>query len=65
MFFILGNYQLPMTLFVVDRFVRNHTHSDRNGYRWSEPMDLRVCVPAMEVSALHPALNDNHQGLAS
>ena len=62
MFAILNgaHYQrLPFTTAVVDEFTRNHQHRERDGLIWTEPMQLAVHLPALMISAIVPAINDN------
>lgn len=62
MFAILnGNHyaRLPFTTAVVDEFTRNHQHRERDGLIWTEPMQLSVHLPALMISAIVPANNEN------
>jgi hypothetical protein len=36
-----------------------HTHRDRAGFTWQEPMTLNIHVPAVRLDALRHANNDN------
>ena len=51
--------RLPFTTVVVDQFLRNHQHRERDGLCWIEPMDLSVHVMAIRLDEIVPAHNDN------
>ena len=58
--FITGNsYLLPFETFVVDRFIRNHQHRDRQNLGRTESMELSIHVLALSLIAVVPANNDN------
>jgi hypothetical protein len=59
-YFITGNgYRLPFETFVVEKFIRNHQHRDRQNFGWTERMELSAHVPALSLAAVVPANNDN------
>lgn len=53
------DYRLPFTTVVVDQVNFAHTHRDRTGITWQEPMTLDIYVLAVRLDALPPADNDN------
>jgi hypothetical protein len=54
-------YRLPFTTVVVDQVTFTHTHRDRAGFTWREPITLNVHLLAMNVEAIRPANNDNEK----
>ena len=54
-------YRLPFTTVVVDQVKFIHTHRDRAGFTWKEPMTLDIHFLAMRLDAIHPANNDNQK----
>jgi hypothetical protein len=52
-------YRLPFTTVVVNQISFEHTHRDRAGFTWKEPMTLNIHVLAVRLDALRPANNDN------
>jgi hypothetical protein len=44
---------------VVDRFIRNHQHRDRQNLGRTERMELSIHVLALSLIAVVPANNDN------
>ncbi len=65
--FICGReYALPFTTFTVHTFEKDHVHMDSRGpmWNWTESMVLDVMVPAMPVTMLRVA-NDNDRKIAS
>ncbi|WP_316200970.1 MULTISPECIES: hypothetical protein [unclassified Bradyrhizobium] len=60
--FVTGpEYRLPFGTFTICRFRKNHVHRDVQSLSWTEPMDLSVSVPALDLAAIHPANNDNER----
>jgi hypothetical protein len=57
-------YRLPFTTVVVHRHSFQHTHRDRAGFTWQEPMTLNIHVPVARLDALRPANNDNESVMA-
>ncbi|MDB5603433.1 MAG: hypothetical protein JWP25_333 [Bradyrhizobium sp.] len=55
------DYRLPFTTVVVDQVSWTHTHRDRAGFAWKEPMTLNIHVLAVRLNAMHPANNDNEK----
>ncbi|MCP1757786.1 hypothetical protein [Bradyrhizobium elkanii] len=51
--------RLPFGTLVVDQINFVHTHRDRAGFTWKEPMTLDIHVLAVRLDALCPANNDN------
>jgi hypothetical protein len=54
-------YRPPFTTVVVHRHNFIHTHRDRAGFSWKEPMSLDIHVLAMRLDEIHPANNDNQK----
>lgn len=55
------DYRLPFTTVVVDRVTFPHTHRDRAGFTWQEPITLHVHLLIMDTDAIRPANNDNEK----
>ncbi len=54
-------YHLPFQTFSVCRFQRDHMHRDVSGCTWTEQMQLSIRLPALIVSTLRAANNDNQR----
>ncbi|GAB9152709.1 hypothetical protein [Bradyrhizobium diazoefficiens] len=52
---------LPFGTVVVDQINFVHTHRDRAGFTWKEPMTLDIHVLAFRLDAVIPANNDNEK----
>ena len=52
-------YRLPFKTVVVDQVSFSHTHRDRAGFTWQEPITLNMHLLAINLDALRPASNDN------
>ncbi|MGY4434937.1 hypothetical protein ACVWWO_007414 [Bradyrhizobium sp. F1.13.1] len=55
------DYRLPFMTVVVDQVTFQHTHRDRAGFTWQEPITLNIHLLAMDVEAMRPANNDNEK----
>ncbi|WP_316207468.1 hypothetical protein [Bradyrhizobium sp. SZCCHNR3118] len=53
--------RLPFTTAVVHQVSFQHTHRDRAGFAWKEPMTLDIHLLAFPFSAIQPADNDNQK----
>ncbi|WP_316196654.1 hypothetical protein [Bradyrhizobium sp. SZCCHNS3053] len=53
--------QLPFGTVVVDRIQFTHTHRDRAGFAWKEPMTNDIHLLAFRLDAVRPANNDNEK----
>jgi hypothetical protein len=49
------DYRLPFTTVVVDQITFTHTHRDRAGFTWQEPITINIHLLAMDVEAIRPA----------
>jgi len=58
-YFVTGTYPLPFETFVLEKFVRNHQHRDRQNFGWTEQMRLTARYLALSLAAVVPANNDN------
>jgi hypothetical protein len=58
-YLVTGNYPLPFETFVLEKFVKNHQHRDRQNLGWTEKMELSVRCLALSLDAIVPANNDN------
>ena len=54
-------YRLPFATVVVDQVTFNHTHRDRAGFTWQEPITLDIHLVGMRLDAIRPANNDNEK----
>ncbi|BAR61907.1 hypothetical protein ACFLEY_22240 [Bradyrhizobium sp. YCK136] len=52
---------LPFGTAVVHQINFVHTHRDRAGFTWKEPMTLDIHVLAFRLDAIVPANNDNEK----
>jgi hypothetical protein len=50
---------LPLTTAIVARHSFEHTHRDRTGFTWKEPMTLNIHVLAVCLNVLRQPNNDN------
>jgi hypothetical protein len=55
---------LPFTTVVVNQISFEHSHRDRAGFTWKEPMTVNIHVLAVRLDALRPANNDNESVMA-
>jgi hypothetical protein len=54
-------YRLPFKTVVVDQVSFTHTHRDRAGFTWQEPMTLYIHLLAVRIDSIRPACNDNEK----
>jgi hypothetical protein len=55
------DYLLPFTTVVVHQVHYTHTHRDRAGFTWQEPMTLNIHLLAVDLKSIRPANNDNEK----
>jgi hypothetical protein len=55
------DYRLPFTTVVVDQVTFTHTHRDRSGFTWKEPMTLNIHALAVRLDVLRQPNNDNNE----
>lgn len=53
--------RLPFGTVVVDQINFIHTHRDRAGFTWKEPMTLNIHMLGFRLKAAMPANNDNEK----
>jgi hypothetical protein len=53
------DYRLPFTTVVIDQVTFPHTHRDRAGFTWQEPITLNIHLLAVNIDAICHANNDN------
>ena len=52
---------LPFGTVIIGQVTRNHTHRDRAGFSWQEPITLDIHMLAFRLDAVQAANNDNEQ----
>lgn len=52
---------LPFGTVIVDQINFTHTHRDRAGFTWKEPMTLDIHLLAFRLDNVRPANNDNQK----
>jgi hypothetical protein len=55
------DYRLPFMTVVIDQVSFTHTHRDRAGITWQEPMTLNIHLLAVDLKSIRLANNDNEK----